>query len=238
MLRVKGWPKFQHYKKRNPPWIRLYRDLLEKKEWHKLSYASRSLAIAVWLIASENEDVACGIVTSDYEELAFRARMKDTDVIEAIKELIKQGFVEYLEPEQADLLAPRYQVATPETRDQTRDQSQIRPERAEVSEKPVDNGDKLPLEIRKEGSFKKIGSGSGQGGQGSGSAGYDVRDHFSEDEFASIVVMLNGCIHRSWDRKEVFAKYNNFVKSDPPKQPVVGFKAWVDKNRRWLSRAP
>jgi len=28
MLRVKNWGKFQHYKDRNPPWIKLHRGLL------------------------------------------------------------------------------------------------------------------------------------------------------------------------------------------------------------------
>ena len=56
MLRVKGWQKFQHYKDRRPPWIKLSRELLDNRKWFKLSDASRSLAIMLWLIASEHDD--------------------------------------------------------------------------------------------------------------------------------------------------------------------------------------
>ena len=29
----KNWSDFQHYKERNPPWIRLHRSLLDNFEW-------------------------------------------------------------------------------------------------------------------------------------------------------------------------------------------------------------
>ncbi len=34
--RIKGWVKFQHFKDRRPPWIKLYRDILEDPDWHDL----------------------------------------------------------------------------------------------------------------------------------------------------------------------------------------------------------
>ena len=123
MFRVKGWSTFQHYRNRRPPWIKLHRTLLENKEWHKLGYASRALAITIWLMASEHEDQSSGLVTDDYEELAFRARMKDMDVVEAVKELIKQGFIEIVQAEIPNLLAPRYQLATPEGEGETKTES-------------------------------------------------------------------------------------------------------------------
>lgn len=139
MLRVKNWSKFQHYKNRRPPWIKLHRDLLEKKEWHKLSYASRALAISIWLIASEHTDPSSGIVTADHEDLAFRARMKEVDVVNSIKELIKFGFIEHIDDAQPDLLAPCYQDATPESESESEREDNpkglsSRPER----KKPVD----------------------------------------------------------------------------------------------------
>ena len=53
ILRVKGWARFQHYKHRRPPWIRLYRELLDDVTWHRLPVASRALAPMLWLLASE-----------------------------------------------------------------------------------------------------------------------------------------------------------------------------------------
>ena len=37
--RIKGWVKFQHFKDRRPPWIKLYRDILEDPDWHDLDGA-------------------------------------------------------------------------------------------------------------------------------------------------------------------------------------------------------
>ena len=39
ILRVKGWARFQHYRHRRPPWIRLYRSLLDDPTWHDLPLA-------------------------------------------------------------------------------------------------------------------------------------------------------------------------------------------------------
>lgn len=114
MLRVKGWADFQHYKDRRPPWIKLHRELLENRKWHKLSYASRSLAICIWLLASEHEDPMSGLVDDDPEELAFRARMPEKEIVQSIKELIKQGFVEQIKTDASDLLSVCYQDASPE----------------------------------------------------------------------------------------------------------------------------
>lgn len=51
---VKNWEKFQHYKDRNPPWIKLHYELLSSTDWVILNDASRVLAIACMLVASRN----------------------------------------------------------------------------------------------------------------------------------------------------------------------------------------
>lgn len=115
MLRVKGWTKFQHYKDRRPPWIKLSRELLENYDWFRLQDASRSLAICIWLLAAENDDPQSGLISDDPEWLGFRARMEPKKVIEAVKDLVKYGFLEHVQTDASDLLAPCYQDATPET---------------------------------------------------------------------------------------------------------------------------
>lgn len=52
---VKNWERFQHYKDRNPPWIKLHYELLSSETWVSLDDASRVLAVACMLIASRNE---------------------------------------------------------------------------------------------------------------------------------------------------------------------------------------
>ena len=52
-LTPKNWHAFQHYNKRNPPWIKLHRALLDDYEFSQLPVESRALAPMLWLIASE-----------------------------------------------------------------------------------------------------------------------------------------------------------------------------------------
>ena len=52
---VTGWDEYQHYKNRNPPWIKLHFALLASESWVLLDDASRVLAIACMLLASRNE---------------------------------------------------------------------------------------------------------------------------------------------------------------------------------------
>jgi len=51
-FRVKNWEKFQHYKDRNPPWIKLYNELLDKPEFGCLRDASKAHLLAIWMLAS------------------------------------------------------------------------------------------------------------------------------------------------------------------------------------------
>jgi hypothetical protein len=49
---VKEWERYQHYKDRNPPWIKLHRELLTSNTWVTMDDASRVLAIAIMLLAA------------------------------------------------------------------------------------------------------------------------------------------------------------------------------------------
>ncbi|PYE21351.1 putative phage protein (TIGR02220 family) [Paraburkholderia silvatlantica] len=55
-FRIKNWERFQHYKDRNPPWIKLHRDLLTSETWVSVDDASRVLAIACMLIAAATDN--------------------------------------------------------------------------------------------------------------------------------------------------------------------------------------
>lgn len=46
---VPNWSRFQHYKDRNPPWIKSYLELLRKDEYVGLSLAERGLLHGIWL---------------------------------------------------------------------------------------------------------------------------------------------------------------------------------------------
>jgi hypothetical protein len=54
-LTVKNWAEFQHYKDRNPPWIKLHRALLDDYEFGRLQDASKAHLMLIWLFASSRD---------------------------------------------------------------------------------------------------------------------------------------------------------------------------------------
>jgi len=53
-LTVKHWNEFQHYKDRNPPWIKLHRAVLDDYRFLALPDASKGHLMLLWLFASQN----------------------------------------------------------------------------------------------------------------------------------------------------------------------------------------
>lgn len=60
MIRVRNWRKFQHYKKRRPPWIKLYLRLIDEDEddsnWLALTDSERGQLASIWLLAAVRGD--------------------------------------------------------------------------------------------------------------------------------------------------------------------------------------
>lgn len=53
-LIVPNWGKFQHYRDRNPPWIKVYSKLLHDPDYLGLSLAAKGLLLVVWLAYSQS----------------------------------------------------------------------------------------------------------------------------------------------------------------------------------------
>src|SRR6267142_168233 len=51
-ISVTNWDDFQHYRDRDPPWIKLYRDILTSEPWLFGSDCSRLVQIAIILLAA------------------------------------------------------------------------------------------------------------------------------------------------------------------------------------------
>ena len=83
-MKIKNWSKFQHFKdgSRRPPWIKLYRDLLDNLEWHMLSPESAKILIMLWVVASEDQGNL-----PDIKKLSFRLRVSEDQMVKALKEL-------------------------------------------------------------------------------------------------------------------------------------------------------
>jgi len=81
-LKVKNWNKFQHFKDRKPPWIKLYRDLLDDVQWYELEPKAAKALVMIWLIASEDS----GQFPTG-KELAFRLRTTEKEINSIIPKL-------------------------------------------------------------------------------------------------------------------------------------------------------
>lgn len=86
-IRIKDWEKHQHYKDRNPPWIKLQNALLIDYEFSTLSDASKLQLILLWLLASQMENK----IPAD--EAWIKNNIKTTGKID-LKPLETLGFIE------------------------------------------------------------------------------------------------------------------------------------------------
>lgn len=85
-LYVKNWRKFQHYKHRNPPWIKLHREIFTSQDWVMLDDASKLLAIVCMVEAGKLD----GMVPS---EPAYLQRIAYLQRLPNLKPLIECGFL-------------------------------------------------------------------------------------------------------------------------------------------------
>lgn len=108
-MKIKNWTKHQHFKDRKPPWIKLYRDILDDMDWHELDAKSAKVLVMLWLIASENDGELPPVKT-----LAFRLRMSEKDVISSCDSLSN-----WLVQDDIGVISERYQSDSVETERET-----------------------------------------------------------------------------------------------------------------------
>ena len=143
-MRIKNWSQFQHFKDRRPPWIKLYRDILDDIEWHQLDAQSSKVLVMCWLIASENDGNL-----PDLKTLAFRLRMSEKNTSESIIKLSH-----WLEQDDINVISSQYQDDLPETETERETETEIakaiRPRQAGTPSAPIDEiislyNEKLPM---------------------------------------------------------------------------------------------
>jgi hypothetical protein len=117
--RIKDWKKFQHYKKRRPPWIRLYRELLDDVDFDELDPCDVRPLIKLWLMASEDESLE-GILP-DVRKVAHRLRISTLELLNLY------GRLAHWVQDDSKLLASCPQGATPESEtDQIREETKTK----------------------------------------------------------------------------------------------------------------
>lgn len=108
-MKIKNWRKFQHFKDRRPPWIKLYRELLDDVDWHDLDPLAAKVLVMLWLIASEYDGELPPV-----RKLAFRLRMPEKQLNSIISTLSS-----WLEQIDITPISDRYQSDAPETETET-----------------------------------------------------------------------------------------------------------------------
>jgi len=128
-LRIRNWERFQQYKDRCPPWIKLHREILQSEDWVMWDDASRVLAIACMLLASRTDD---GTVPLNLEYIKRAAYL---NAAPDLRPLIACGFL-VLEGD-ASKLYETLAVCTTETETETETETDTRTKCTRVLVKPT-----------------------------------------------------------------------------------------------------
>ena len=131
-MRIKNWLKFQHFKDRRPPWVKLYRDILDDIEWHELDPQAAKVLVMLWLIASEDDGNL-----PDIKKLAFRLRMTEKQTSDCIFKLSH-----WVEQDDIKPISTRYQ----DDRLETETETETEREKEGETEKKTQRGTRLPAD--------------------------------------------------------------------------------------------
>ena len=107
-LEIVNWHEYQHYKERNPPWIKLHNKILDCYEYGRLQDASKLLLLSLYMLASRTDNK----IPYDIAWIKSKAMLQGkVDV----KPLIECGFVKVA----SNALAACVQNADSETETET-----------------------------------------------------------------------------------------------------------------------
>ena len=141
---VKNWDEFQHYKDRNPPWIKLHNHLLDDYEFECLGDAAKGHLLCIWMLASRTKN------EMPYDEKWITKKIGASTKVN-LDSLIKSGFL-VMEHDASTPLHNETQVATVSV-------PSVEESRGEAEKSRVDNGRfSPPLDIETVAYFESKGS--------------------------------------------------------------------------------
>ncbi len=108
-MKIKNWKKFQHFKDRRPPWIKLHKEVLEQRDINLISDKCFRVLIGLWLIASDDPELDGNL--PDVEDIAFKLRMDKSSIIKCL-----DGLSQFLIQDDINSISNQYQVVPPEKR--------------------------------------------------------------------------------------------------------------------------
>ena len=89
--RIKNWERFQHYKDRKPPWIKLHRSFHDDYASMSLALPEQALLMHMWIFASESNN---GEILLTNDEIAWKLHISITEFEQLLKPLISRGFIQ------------------------------------------------------------------------------------------------------------------------------------------------
>lgn len=140
-IAVINWERFQHYKDRDPPWVKLYRDILTSEPWVLGTDVSRLVQVAITLLAARYQNAIPYQFALLKKVASFDFTEKQFD--KAVEYLVGVNFLEIQGVSQgaSTPLASCYPGARPETEQSRAEQSR---DRAETEQSRDMSSSKLP----------------------------------------------------------------------------------------------
>jgi hypothetical protein len=131
---VPNWGRFQHYKDRNPTWIKLYTELNSNDEWLNLTDAQRGLLAVIWVEYARSR--------GRLESAKIPAKARQRSRKRALEALSDAGLIELV-----DSKPPAFAVSLTRSREELlRSSKEGASERATKRslERPLENNDNQP----------------------------------------------------------------------------------------------
>lgn len=121
---VPNWGDFQHYKDRDPTWIKFYTRLMSDAEYMRLSFRLRGILGGIWLLYAASDGQVLGSSPAQLGRMIGGEEVRTRD----IEALVHAGFIQL---SASKPLALRYQVASPEKEAEPEEEKEELPEQGE-----------------------------------------------------------------------------------------------------------
>jgi hypothetical protein len=124
---IPDWEKFQHYKDRNPTWIKVYTDLLQDDDYLALAPTSRALLHGIWALYA----LTNGRLRTGRAQVALKMRAKR----EHWEELVYAGFIELSASRPVPIRYPRDREREREEEPASKEEQKLPPSDPEAATK-------------------------------------------------------------------------------------------------------
>ncbi len=113
-IKIKNWEKYQHYKHRSPPWIKLHSQLLDSEDFAGLQDDSKLLLICLWLYNSRKGN---GKITDSVAFLQTKLPIRKKINLQPLAD---KGFIKLCKQDDSTMQAECLHGAVPETETEKR----------------------------------------------------------------------------------------------------------------------